>query len=310
MEQVKKGKKRRGFTKEDGKAYLMLLPYIILFSTFILVPVVIAIGLSFTYFDVINKPSFTGLLNYITLFTQDEVFLKYVLPNTFLYALIVGPGGYVISFLLAWMLAQIQPLPRTILALCIYTPSMLGGVFIGVIWKTIFSGDQSGWFNSILLRLGLIDTPIQFLLTSDYFMLIMIIVSLWSAMGIGFLSMISGILNIDQELYEAAYVDGAKELQIYLKVIIPLIKPAIATAAILVFQQVWTNMEASNYYVNDEGMKSLAFYMNTLSSGTGNTVAGQGVAAAASLIMFVPNLILFCILQKNVMNTMAHSGIK
>lgn len=116
--------------------------------------------------------------------------------------------------------------------------------------------------------------------------------------------------QVPQSLIEAAYVDGAKELQIYLKVIIPLIKPAIATAAILVFQQVWTNMEASNYYVNDEGMKALAFYMNTLSSGTGNTVAGQGVAAAASLIMFVPNLILFCILQKNVMNTMAHSGIK
>ena len=116
--------------------------------------------------------------------------------------------------------------------------------------------------------------------------------------------------QVPESLIEAAYVDGAKELQIYLKVIIPLIKPAIATAAILVFQQVWTNMEASNYYVNDEGMKSLAFYMNTLSSGTGNTVAGQGVAAAASLIMFVPNLILFCILQKNVMNTMAHSGIK
>ena len=116
--------------------------------------------------------------------------------------------------------------------------------------------------------------------------------------------------QVPQSLIEAAYVDGAKELQIYLKVIIPLIKPAIATAAILVFLQVWTNMEASNYYMNDEGMKSLAFYMNTLSSGTGNTVAGQGVAAAASLIMFVPNLILFCILQKNVMNTMAHSGIK
>lgn len=234
MEQVKKGKKRRGFTKEDGKAYLMLLPYIILFSTFILVPVVIAIGLSFTYFDVINKPSFTGLLNYITLFTQDEVFLKYVLPNTFLYALIVGPGGYVISFLLAWMLAQIQPLPRTILALCIYTPSMLGGVFIGVIWKTIFSGDQSGWFNSILLRLGLIDTPIQFLLTSDYFMLIMIIVSLWSAMGIGFLSMISGILNIDQELYEAAYVDGIRNrFQEIVYITIPSMKPQMFFGAVM-----------------------------------------------------------------------------
>lgn len=234
MQPVKKNKKTRRFTKEDGKAYLMLLPYIILFSTFILVPVIIAMGLSFTYFDVINEPTFTGLLNYITLFTQDEVFLKYVLPNTFLYALIVGPGGYVISLLLAWMLAQIQPLPRTILALCIYTPSMLGGVFIGVIWKTIFSGDQSGWFNSILLRLGLIDTPIQFLLTSDYFMLIMIIVSLWSAMGIGFLSMISGILNIDQELYEAAYVDGIRNrFQEIIYITVPSMKPQMFFGAVM-----------------------------------------------------------------------------
>lgn len=234
MRSVNTSRNRRGFKKEDCKAYLMLLPYIVLFSTFILVPVIIAVGLSFTYFDVINEPTFTGLLNYITLFTQDEVFLKYVLPNTFLYALIVGPGGYVISFLLAWMLAQIQPIPRTILALCIYTPSMLGGVFIGVIWKTIFSGDQSGWFNSILLRLGLIDTPIQFLLTSDYFMPIMIVVSLWSAMGIGFLSMISGILNIDQELYEAAYVDGIRNrFQEILYITIPSMKPQMFFGAVM-----------------------------------------------------------------------------
>lgn len=234
MRQVTAGRKRKLFTKEDGKAYLMLLPYIILFSTFILVPVLIAMGLSFTYFDVINKPTFTGLLNYITLFTQDEVFLKYVLPNTFLYALIVGPGGYVISFLLAWMLAQIQPIPRTVLALCIYTPSMLGSVFIGVIWKTIFSGDQSGLINSILLRMGLIDTPIQFLLTSDYFMLIMIIVSLWSAMGIGFLSMISGILNIDQELYEAAYVDGIRNrFQEIIYITVPSMKPQMFFGAVM-----------------------------------------------------------------------------
>ncbi|MBQ3795831.1 MAG: carbohydrate ABC transporter permease [Butyrivibrio sp.] len=117
--------------------------------------------------------------------------------------------------------------------------------------------------------------------------------------------------QVPDSLIEAAYMDGAKEWQIYLKVILPLIKPAIATAAILVFQQVWTNLETSNYYINDDSLKSLAFYMNTLTSTTTtNTVAGQGVAAAASLIMFLPNLILFCILQKNVMNTMAHSGIK
>ena len=117
--------------------------------------------------------------------------------------------------------------------------------------------------------------------------------------------------QVPDSLIEAAYVDGAKEWQIYIKVIIPMIKPAIATAAILVFQQVWTNLEASNYYINDDSLKTLAFYMNTLTSTTTtNTVAGQGVAAAASLIMFLPNLILFIILQNNVMNTMAHSGIK
>lgn len=117
--------------------------------------------------------------------------------------------------------------------------------------------------------------------------------------------------QVPDSLIEAAYMDGAKEIHIYFKVILPLIKPAIATAAILVFQQVWTNMEASNYYVNDDGLKTLAFYMNTLTSvSTTNNVAGQGMSAAASLIMFVPNLVLFCILQKNVMNTMAHSGIK
>jgi ABC-type glycerol-3-phosphate transport system permease component len=116
--------------------------------------------------------------------------------------------------------------------------------------------------------------------------------------------------QVPDSLIEAAYMDGAKEWMIYRKVILPLIKPAIATAAILVFQQVWTNLETSNYYINNESLKSLAFYMNTLAGSTSNTVAGQGVAAAASLIMFLPNLILFCILQKNVMNTMAHSGIK
>ncbi len=117
--------------------------------------------------------------------------------------------------------------------------------------------------------------------------------------------------QVPDSLIEAAYMDGANEFQVYLRIIIPMIKPAIATAAILVFQQVWTNLEASNYYINDDGLKSLAFYMNTLTSTTtNNTVAGQGIAAAASLIMFIPNLVLFCILQKQVMNTMAHSGIK
>jgi ABC-type glycerol-3-phosphate transport system permease component len=120
--------------------------------------------------------------------------------------------------------------------------------------------------------------------------------------------------QVPDSLLEAAYIDGASDFKVYLKIVIPMIKPAIATAAILVFQQVWVNLETSNYYINDEGLKTLAFYMNTLANQTdltsGVNIAGQGMAAAASLIMFIPNLILFIILQNSIMNTMAHSGIK
>lgn len=115
--------------------------------------------------------------------------------------------------------------------------------------------------------------------------------------------------QVPDALIEAAYIDGATDFVVYRKLIIPMIKPAIATAAILVFQQVWANLETSNYYINDDGMKTLTFYMNSLVN-VNNTVSGQGMAAAATLILFIPNLVLFVILQNNVMNTMAHSGIK
>ncbi len=115
--------------------------------------------------------------------------------------------------------------------------------------------------------------------------------------------------EVPDTLIEAAYIDGASELTVYRRIILPLIKPAIATAAILVFQVVWGNMETSNYYVSDESLKTLTFYMNTLAN-TNNTVAGQGMSAAAMLIMFVPNLIFFILVQNSIMNTMAHSGIK
>lgn len=115
--------------------------------------------------------------------------------------------------------------------------------------------------------------------------------------------------QVPDALIEAAYIDGATDMTIYRKIILPMTKPAIATAAILAFQQVWANMETSNYYINDDSMKTLTFYMNSLVN-VNNTVSGQGMAAAATLIMFIPNLVLFIILQNNVMNTMAHSGIK
>jgi len=131
----------------------------------------------------------------------------------------------------------------------------------------------------------------------------------WLATPVALFLIKQFIDQVPDSLIEAAYIDGAGDFKVYRKIIIPLIKPAIATAAILIFQQVWVDLSTSNYYVNDEGLKTLAFYMNTLANANTN-VAGQGMAAAASLIMFIPNLIMFILLQNSIMNTMAHSGLK
>ncbi|MCL2043058.1 MAG: sugar ABC transporter permease [Treponema sp.] len=235
--------KKRSRTAIDGLHALgLLLPYGVLFSLFIAIPIAVAIYLSFTYFDLVQAPSFAGLYNYITLLTQDTVFFRHVLPNTIQFALIVGPGGYVISFLMAWMLSQIQKVPRTVLALLLYSPSLAGGVFISVLWRTIFSGNQSGYINAILLRWNIIQTPVQFLQSPDFLMGIMILVSLWSAMGIGFLAMLAGILNINEELYEAAYIDGLRNrFQEIVYITIPSMKPQMLFGAVMAIVGAFNN---------------------------------------------------------------------
>jgi len=116
--------------------------------------------------------------------------------------------------------------------------------------------------------------------------------------------------QVPNELIESAKIDGASEMQIFMKIVLPVISPAIATVGILAFQAIWNDTTTSVLYINDESKRTLAFYMMSLTSSQGNSVAGQGIAAAAALMMFIPNLVLFIILQSKVMNTMAHSGIK
>ncbi|MDD3712587.1 MAG: sugar ABC transporter permease [Candidatus Izemoplasmatales bacterium] len=209
-------------------------PYVILFTTFIIIPVVIAIVLSFTYFNTIQTPDLIGLKNYIELLTRDEVFMQYVLPNTFKFAFIVGPVGYLMSFILAWMLAQVPHKSRTVLAIILYSPSMTAGIAMGVIWTVLFSGDSTGYLNALLLNIGIVEEPIQFLTSPDYLMTIMIVVSLWGSMGVGFLAMLAGIMNIDPSLYEAAYVDGLRNRwQEIFYITIPSMKPQMLFGAVM-----------------------------------------------------------------------------
>jgi len=211
-----------------------IFPYWLLFAIFIVIPVVAAIGLSFTFFNSIQAPVFVGINNYIELITLDTVFMRYVLPNTLRFAFIVGPVGYALSFMVAWMLSHLPKTPRTILAIIFYSPSLTAGVAMAAMWRIIFSGDAQGYLNAILLDLGLIVEPIQFLQNPNMLMTIMIVVSLWSSIGVGFLAMLAGILNVDRTLYEAAYIDGIKNwFQEIIYVTIPSMKPQMIFGAVM-----------------------------------------------------------------------------
>lgn len=213
---------------------VFLAPYIVLFTLFILVPIVIAIGLSFTYFNAVSFPTYADLGNYLTILTQDRVLMEHVLPNTIQIAIVAGPVSLVLQFLLAWALAQIPKKLRTILALLFFIPSQTGGIALAVIWKILFSGDRLGYLNNLLISLGAIDAPIAWLVEEQWILPIMIIVTLWSSMGIGFLSILSGILNVNSEMYEAAYIDGIRNrFQEMIYITIPSIKSSLLFATVM-----------------------------------------------------------------------------
>ena len=214
--------------------WILLSPFLLLFLTLIFLPIICAIGLSFTDYNGMETPDITFLDNYIRIFSKDAVFMQKLLPNTIIYAVLVGPGGFILGFFMAWLLSQLDDIPRTILAVVLYLPSMTAGVTVSTVWAVIFSGDRTGYLNSLLLRLNLIQSPITWLQNSDTLMPIMIVVALWSSMGIGFLSILSGIMNVDKALYEAARLDGVKNrIPAAINVTIPSIRPQLLFGAVM-----------------------------------------------------------------------------
>jgi multiple sugar transport system permease protein len=227
-------REKEAFKKDDKSAYSFSLPYTLVFFVFIVVPIILAILLSFTSYDMVGRPQFAGLNNYIYLLTADSEFMRYILPNTIKFAIIVGPGGYILSFIMAWALAQLPHKLRTVLAVVLYSPSLTAGITMSVIWKVFFAGDASGYLNFILLELGFIAEPIAYLQSPEYLFPIMIGVTLWGSMGVGFLAMLAGVLNVDKELYEAAYIDGMKSrFQEIFYITIPSMKPQMLFGAVM-----------------------------------------------------------------------------
>ena len=217
--------------RNSRQSYLFVAPYMILFFIFTVLPVLFAVAYSFTSFNILESPEWVGVDNYFHLFFKDSVFLTGV-KNTVFLAVILGPGGYIFSLLCAWFINELPPKPRALVTLVFYAPSISGNVYL--IWSVMFSGDQYGYVNSLLTKIGLIQKPIQFLQDTKYIMPIVIIVSLWVSLGTGFLSLIAAFQGIDKSYYEAGAIDGIKNrYQELWFITLPLIRPQMLFSAVM-----------------------------------------------------------------------------
>ena len=210
--------------------YAFMAPFVILFTIFIVAPVVTAIGLSFTNYNMMQTPRFVGLNKYRLLFLDDEVFMI-GLANTMKFAIITGPIGYLLSFFAAWVINQLKF--KRVFALAFYAPSISSGIAMSTVWMIIFSSDRMGYLNNILLNWGLIDEPILWNTDPTYIMGVVMFISLWMSMGTGFLVFLAGLQNVSKSYYEAAAIDGVKnKFQELFYVTLPMMKPQLLFGAI------------------------------------------------------------------------------
>ena len=217
--------------KRNWPAYLMVAPYMLIFTCFTVIPVVLSIFISFTDFNMLELPNIVYFDNYIRLFLDDDIFLI-AAKNTLIFAAIVGPVSYIMSFMVAWFINELSPKIRAIVTLIFYAPSISGQVYL--VWATLFSGDAYGWVNAWLLKLGIVTTPIAFFQDADYVMPLCIVVALWTSLGTAFLSFIAGLQGVDRALFEAGAVDGIKNRwQELWYIVLPSMKPQLMFGAIM-----------------------------------------------------------------------------
>ncbi len=217
--------------KKNKSKYLFLAPYCILFFIFTVCPVLISIFFSFTDFNMLEKPNFVGFNNYYRMFMQDDLFVK-ALGNTIMFAMITGPGGYIISLVMAWFINELPRAVRVILTVLLYAPSLAGGMT--VIFKIFFNSDAQGFANAWLLEWGIINERIKWLENENWVVPIIILVVLWGSLGTSFLSFIGGLQGIGREYYEAAAMDGIRNRwQELWYVTLPLMKPQLLFGAVM-----------------------------------------------------------------------------
>lgn len=291
--------------KRSKTSYMLLAPYFILFTIFTIIPVFAVIALSFTYFNMLNVPEFVGLSNYKALFLNDEIFLL-AIKNTIVFAVITGPIGYILCFVLAWFINDLPKPVRTFMTLVFYAPSLSGNMYM--IWQYIFSDDQYGMVNSILMTfmdIGIIKDPIKWFTDEKYVMLALIIVQFWLSLGAGFLAFMAGFKVVDKSIYEAGAIDGIKNrFQELIYLTLPSMKQQMLFGAVM---QISSSFAVGQISIALAGFPSTNYAAHTIMThiydyGSVRYDMGYACAVATVLLLvmlFVNKVIQAVLVEKN-----------
>lgn len=289
-------KNRKPFIKENAPALVFLAPFTILFFVFTLLPILSAIVLSFSYFNMLELPRFIGFTNYIRMFFDDDVFFI-ALQNTLIFAFITGPIGYVMSFMFAWFINEFGRRTRSVLTLVFYSPVLAGNVFF--IWTFIFSGDAYGLVNSTLIRLNLMREPIQWLTDPSYNFGVVVLVIMWLSMGAGFLAFVAGLQSLDRTLFEAGAVDGvSNRFQELWYITLPQMVPQLLFGAVMSisasFAVGYESMNLTGFPSTDYSTHTLVLHILDF----GNMRFEMGYASAVAVFLFVVMVISWLVVNK------------
>ena len=275
--------------KTNKACYAMLLPFMSLCIIFTVVPVVMSLPMGFTNFNMIETPKFVGLSNFYTLFLNDDVFLIAV-RNTLIFAIFTGPFSYILSFIIAWLINEMNAFLKTFFTFVFYAPSMTTSVY--VTWQLILSGDSYGYLNAVLIDLGILNEPAQWLTDTNYILTVVIIVQLWMSMGAGFLAIRAGFQNIDKSMYEAGAIEGIKNRwQELFYITIPSMGPQLLFAAVI---QISASFTVGVVGQNLVGLPSTDYAAHTImnhATDYGNIRYEMGYASAICFVLFAAMLL-------------------
>lgn len=279
------GERLRTELRRDLPSYLMIAPYFILFFFFTVLPVLASIVLSFTDFNMLEWPEFTGWTNYIRLIVNDDLFIV-ALKNTLLFAVITGPISYMMCLLFAWIINEFSGKLRAFLTLIFYAPSICGNAYM--IWQIILTGDRYGFLNGILLEWDIINEAIIWMKTEKYVLPMLIVVQLWLSLGTGFLSFIAGLQTVDKSMYEAAVLDGVKNRwQELWYITLPAMKPQLMFGAVMQITQSFAIADISIQLAGNPSVNYAGSTVVTHLLDYGTVRFEMGYASAIATILFL-----------------------